>query len=137
MLEDSTARQPLSKKEKRDLDVEIDFLEGLTKRDPQYVEALQLLGDDYTKRDRFHDGLTVDEHLSRLLPEDSMVYYNLACSYSLTDHIDESISALNKAVHLGYDDSQWMDADRDLNNVRTDPRYKRIRRQLEVKFSSH
>ncbi|MBT7910449.1 MAG: hypothetical protein HN607_07935, partial [Verrucomicrobia bacterium] len=59
-------------------------MEGLTKRDPQYVEALQLLGDNYTKRDRFHDGLTVDEHLSQLLPEDSMVYYNLACSYSLT-----------------------------------------------------
>ena len=109
MLEDSTARQPLSNKEKRDLDVEIAFLEGLTKRDPQYVEALQLLGDNYTKRDRFHDGLTVDEHLSRLLPEDSMVYYNLACSYSLTDRIDESITALNKAVHLGYDDSEWME----------------------------
>ena len=29
-----------------------------------------------------------------------------------------------------------MDEDPDLNNVRTDPRYKRIRRQLEVKFSS-
>ena len=42
-----------------------------------------------------------------------------------------------KAVHLGYDDSQWMDTDPDLNNVRTDPRYQRIRRQLEVKFSSH
>ena len=137
MLEDSTARQPLSNKEKQDLDVEIVFLEGLTKRDPQYVEALQLLGDNYTKRDRFHDGLTVDEHLSRLLPEDSMVYYNLACSYSLTDRIDESITALIKAVHLGYDDSQWMDTDPDLNNVRTDPRYQRIRRQLEVKFSSH
>ena len=44
MLEDSTASQPLSNKEKRDLDVEISFLEGLTKRDPKYVEALQLLG---------------------------------------------------------------------------------------------
>ncbi|HJN90280.1 MAG TPA: hypothetical protein QGG93_08095 [Verrucomicrobiota bacterium] len=137
MLEDSTASQPLSNKEKRDLDVEISFLEGLTKRDPKYVEALQLLGDDYTKRDRFHDGLTVDEHLSRLLPEDSMVYYNLACSYSLTDRIDESITALNKAVRLGYNDPQWMDIDPDLSNVRTDPRYKRIRRQLDVKYSSH
>ena len=47
------------------------------------------------------------------------------------------IAALIKAVHLGYDDSQWMDTDPDLNNVRTDPRYQRIRRQLEVKFSSH
>jgi len=136
MLEDSSARQPLSNREKRDLDCEISFLEGLTKRDPQYVEALQLLGDNYTKRNRYQDGLTVDEHLADLLPEDSMVFYNLACSYSLTDRIDESITALNKAVHLGYDDSQWMDIDPDLNNVRTDPRYKGIRRQLEIKLST-
>ena len=66
-----------------------------------------------------------------------MVYYNLACSYSLTDRIDESITALNKAVRLGYNDPQWMDIDPDLSNVRTDPRYKRIRRQLDVKYSSH
>ena len=90
-----------------------------------------MLGDDYTRRDRFHDGLIVDEHLAGLLPEDSMVFYNLACSYSLTDRIDESITALNKAVHLGYEDSQWMDIDPDLTNVRTDPRYKRIRREAE------
>ena len=69
MLEDSSARQSLSNKEKRDLDCEISFLEGLTKRDPQYVEALQLLGDNYTKRNRYQDGLTVDEHLADLLPE--------------------------------------------------------------------
>ncbi|MEC8972844.1 MAG: hypothetical protein VX509_02935 [Verrucomicrobiota bacterium] len=136
MPEHSSARQPLTTKEKRDLDIEIAFLEGLTQRDPKYVEALQLLGDHYTQRDRCRDGLAVDEHLAKLLPDNSMVFYNLACSYSLTDQIDESITALNKAVHLGYKDSQWMDKDPDLNNVRTDPRYKRIRRQLELKFSS-
>ena len=43
--------------------------------------------------------------------------------------------ALNEAVHLGYKDTQWMDDDPDLKNIRTDPRYKRIRRQLELKFS--
>jgi len=100
MPEYSSAKQPLTKKEKRDLDIEISFLEGLTQRDPKYIEALQLLGDSYTQRDRFRDGLAVDEHLAKLLPEDSMVFYNLACSYSLTDRIDESITALNKAALL-------------------------------------
>ena len=136
MPECSSARQPLTNKEKRDLDIEISFLEGLTQRDPEYVEALQLLGDSYTQRDRFRDGLAVDEHLAKLLPEDSMVFYNLACSYSLTEQIDESITALKKAIHLGYKDSQWMDKDPDLNNVRADPRYKRIRHQLDIKLSS-
>lgn len=136
MPELSSDRQPLSAKEKRELDIEIDFLSGLVKRDPAYVEALQLLGDNYTKRGCFNDGLKIDEHLSKLLPDDSMVFYNLACSYSLTDRIDESITALNKAVHLGYEDSKWMDTDPDLNKVRTDPRYKSIRNQLKKKHTA-
>ena len=136
MADLATERQPLSGKEKRELDIEIEFLSGLIERDPEYVEALQLLGDDFTKRGQFNDGLKIDEQLSRLLPEDSMVFYNLACSYSLTDRIDDSITALNKAVHLGYDDSKWMDTDPDLNKVRTDPRYQSIRHQLTKKHTS-
>ena len=136
MADLETENQPLSGKEKLELDIEIEFLSGLIERDPEYVEALQLLGDDFTKRGQFNEGLKIDEQLSRLLPEDSMVFYNLACSYSLTDRIDDSITALNKAVNLGYDDSKWMDTDPDLNKVRTDPRYQSIRHQLTKKHTA-
>ena len=123
-------RSQLSAKENRDLDIEINFLKGLVNRDYEYIEALQLLGDDYTKRGKFRDGLKIDEQLAKLLPEDSMVFYNLACSYSLTNAINESIVALKKAVILGYSDSDWMDRDPDLNNVRSDNRYNSIRQKL-------
>ena len=99
----------LTTKEIRDLDIEISFLQGIVDRDSEYIEALQLLGDDYTKRGKFDDGLKIDEHLAKLLPEDSMIFYNLACSYSLTNRINESLKALNKAVLLGYNDYKWMD----------------------------
>ena len=36
----------LSRQQARDLDIEIGFLEGVVQRDRNYVEALQLLGDD-------------------------------------------------------------------------------------------
>ena len=137
MSEQSSSRQDLSSREKQELDVEISFLEGLAKRDPEYIEALQLLGDDYTKRGRFPEGLAVDEHLSRLLPEDSMVFYNLACSFSLTDRVDDSITALKKAVQLGYDDSKWMDEDPALNKIRSDPRFEQIRHKLNLKRGKH
>ena len=120
----------LTTKEIRDLDIEISFLQGIVDRDSEYIEALQLLGDDYTKRGKFDDGLKIDEHLAKLLPEDSMVFYNLACSYSLTNRINESLKALNKAVLLGYNDSKWMDIDPDLDNVRSDTRYQSIRQKL-------
>lgn len=130
MSDIETFRSQLSAKENRDLDIEINFLKGLVNRDYEYIEALQLLGDDYTKRGKFLDGLKIDEQLAKLLPEDSMVFYNLACSYSLTNAINESIVALNKAVILGYSDSKWMDRDPDLNNVRSDNRYNSIRQKL-------
>ena len=120
----------LTTKEIRDLDIEISFLQGIVDRDSEYIEALQLLGDDYTKRGKFDDGLKIDEHLAKLLPEDSMVFYNLACSYSLTKRINESLKALNKAVLLGYNDSKWMDKDPDLDNVRSDTQYQSIRQKL-------
>ena len=130
MSDIETGRSQLSAKENRDLDIEINFLKGLVNRDYEYIEALQLLGDDYTKRGKFRDGLKIDEQLAKLLPEDSMVFYNLACSYSLTNAINESIVALNKAVILGYSDSEWMDRDPDLNNVKSDNRYNSIRQKL-------
>ena len=43
----------------RALDVQIQFMEGVVRRDPRYVEALQLLGDNYTKRGRYSEGLGV------------------------------------------------------------------------------
>ena len=49
----SAKNKPLTRKETRELDVKISFLEGLVRRDPQYVEALQMLGDHYTQRGKY------------------------------------------------------------------------------------
>ena len=64
----SSARKKSSRANQRDLDTKIEFLEGLLRRDPTYVDALQLLGDHYTQRGRYMDGLKVDERLARLEP---------------------------------------------------------------------
>ena len=53
----SASRKRRSRKDLRDLDVKISFLEGLVKRDQDYVEALQLLGDHYTQRGKFGHSL--------------------------------------------------------------------------------
>src|SRR5262249_57460006 len=83
MPQRTSAKKKLSRKEVRDLDVKIRFMEGVVRRDPRYVEALQILGDHYTQRGRFDHSLKVDKRLSRLEPRNPLVYYNLACSYSL------------------------------------------------------
>jgi tetratricopeptide (TPR) repeat protein len=114
----------------RELDVKIEFMEGVVRRDPNYVDALQLLGDHYTQRGRFDEGLNVDERLASLEPKNPLVFYNLACSYSLTDQFDRAVLALEKALQLGYRDFAWLAKDPDLKKLREQPVYRDIQKKI-------
>jgi tetratricopeptide (TPR) repeat protein len=120
----------LTRKETRDLEVGISFLEGLVRRDPQYVDALQILGDHYTRRGDYAHGLKVDQQLSRLQPRNPLVFYNLACSHSLNGKLDEAAAALVKALRLGYRDFKWLARDPDLRQLRQHPLYRRIESKI-------
>ena len=120
----------LSPQQRRDLDIEIGFLEGVIRRDPQYLEALQVLGDDYTQRGRFDDGLKVDQRLTQIRPDDPMAHYNLACSYSLTAQCERAAAVLDVAIELGYRDFKHMRRDPDLKNLRQHPLYRKIRARV-------
>jgi tetratricopeptide (TPR) repeat protein len=125
------ATKKMSRDEKRELDVEIGFIEGIVRRDPDYLEALQILGDDYTKRGRFLDGLKIDEQLARLRPTDPTVLYNLACSYSLTGETESAFAALHRALAVGYDDFKWLAQDPDLEQLRKHPDYATVRAKIK------
>ncbi len=131
MPQNNSARKRMTRREARELDVKIGFMEGLVRRDPGYVEALQLLGDHYTQRGRFEHGLRVDEQLSRLEPSNPLVFYNLACSYSLTDQVDLAAEALEKALQLGYRDFKWLAKDPDLRTLRKHPVYRAIEDKIQ------
>jgi tetratricopeptide (TPR) repeat protein len=120
----------MSHREAQELDVRISFMEGVIRRDPHYVEALEVLGDDYTNRGLFVAGLKVDEQLSHLRPADPFVQYNLACSYSLTGDFHQAIAALERAIELGYRDLKWMARDPDLAALRGYPGYRQFRARL-------
>jgi tetratricopeptide (TPR) repeat protein len=122
----------LTREQERDLDIEIGFIEGVVRRAPGFVEALQILGDDYTRRGRFADGLKLDEQLARLRPGDALVHYNLACSYSLTQQFAAAAAALNRALDLGYRDFKWLTKDPDLATFRKHALYKRIRARIKA-----
>jgi hypothetical protein len=123
-------RKKLSRDEQKELDVKIGFMEGVVRRDPAFVEALQILGDDYTRRGKYVAGLKIDEQLSQLRPGDPSVLYNLACSYSLTGNFNRAIAALEQALNLGFDDFKWMARDPDLVDLRQHPLYKSIRAKI-------
>ncbi|HUW57957.1 MAG TPA: hypothetical protein VMZ92_15050 [Planctomycetota bacterium] len=118
---------------RRMLDFEIWFYEGVLERCPDYVEVLQTLGNAYTARGYYEKGLWVDRKLAALCPHDAIVFYNLACSYSLIGEIDEAFSALRRSIKLGYHDVQHLNTDPDLRNVRADHRYDQILELIAAK----
>jgi len=134
MLPIREAKPPRGKSAKKeDLEFEIQFFEGISRRDPSLIEALQILGDAYTKTGQWEKGLKIDKRLAKLCPDNPLVFYNLACSYSLMKHLDKAFAALDQAVKLGYNDARWLTKDPDLDNLRRDNRFEKIRTDLSKK----
>ena len=126
MPEKRSLKKTLSPGEEHELDVRINFMEGILRREPACVEALQALGEDYTKRGLYMSGLKVDEQLAQMRPEDALVHYNLACSCSLTGNFNRALASLERSIELGYRDFKWLARDPDLAEVRRHPLYKNI-----------
>jgi len=123
-------RQKSQAPDSRELDVEISFLEGLVRRDPGYVEALHLLGDDYTQRGRIAEGLQVDQRLTQLEPRNPLAFYNLGCSLALAGRLEESAQAVETALDLGYRDFKWLTSDPDLKALRKHPHFERLSEKM-------
>ena len=127
----SAKSKRLSRKEIRELDVKIGFMEGVVKREPGYVEALQILGDHYTQRGKYDQSLKIDQTLSKLEPRNPLVFYNLACSYSLNSELGMAALALDRALKLGYRDFKWLARDPDLRPLRKHPLYSIIEDKIK------
>ena len=125
-MQNGVSPVPKASSENKDLDFQISFYEGILKRDPNMIDVLIPLGDAYTKRGFYDKGLEVDLRLSRLKPEDPLVSYNLACSYSLLGQISSALESLEKALSLGYTDFKFLMADPDMEKVRKDPRFDQL-----------
>jgi len=113
----------MAKKREDDLDFQIRFYEEILKDKPDFIEALIAIGDLYTHRGMIEKGLAVDIRLSRLRPDDDMILYNLACSYSLMRQIDKAFGAMKLALECGYDDLNYLEVDDDLECLRKDQRF--------------
>lgn len=122
-----------NKKQKEDIDFEIKFYEGVLKRLPNFVPVLIVLGDLYTRKGCFEEGLRMDLRLSRLRRDDALVHYNLACSYSLLNRTDEALVSVKRAVELGYADFSYMQRDPDLANLRLDKRFRELFKDIKIR----
>ena len=109
---------------REDLDFEITFFEGIIKRNPYNEDALLYLGNAYTAHDDYAKGLDMDKRIVHMRPNDPIAFYNLACSFSLLEQVDNALKALRRAIDLGYDELDHMMEDPHLENVRRDRRFR-------------
>ncbi len=110
-------------------DFQMKFLAAVCTCDPDNIEVLIRLADLYTKHNLVRESLDIDLKLVQLCPEERVFHYNLACSYSLMGRIDSSLLAFEKALLLGYDNLEQINADRDLDNLKMDNRFKRLMKE--------
>jgi hypothetical protein len=101
------------------LDFDVDFYHAVLERDPDYVDVLRCQGELLSRKGLHDRALVVDRRLAELLPGDPVVQYNLACSLALGGFDVESLAALETAFETGYDDFEHLEADKDLDSLRT------------------
>ena len=123
----------MSKNQNNDIDFEIGFYESILKESPNFIQAMMALADLYTKKGLYREGLNIDESLARLRPDDPVVFYNLACSYSLLNNPSAALKAAKTAVELGYDDFEHLHNDPDLANLLVDPQFQQYLKDVEKK----
>ena len=117
---------PKPSRAKELLEFEIAFYERLLQNHPNFVEALIALGEAYTRQGWYDKGLAIDRQLTQLRATDPVVWYNLACSLSLVNRLDDATEALRQAIALGYDDFLFLSRDPDLATLRRSPQFRRL-----------
>jgi hypothetical protein len=57
-------------------------------------------------------------------------YYNLACLYSLKNNKPAALNNFEAAIKVGYVDYAHANSDKDLDNIREEPRFKTLQQQI-------
>jgi len=109
---------------------EVDFFERILRATPHNVDVLRVLGNHYTALGQYARGLEVDKKLIRLVPDDQVAWYNLACSYALLRDSRLALQSLRRSFELGYDDVDHLHNDSDLDPIRDNPAYEGLLREF-------
>ena len=114
------------------LNFELDFFGKILERDPLFVAALRVHGDNLARAGRHSQALVVDRRLVRLLPDRSIPWYNLGCTYAVLGMTEPAFAAIQRALELGYRHLDHLCRDPDLRPLRHDPRFARLFRRFGV-----
>ena len=98
----------------------------------QRAKAYEYRGTAYMIQKKYNKALEDIKKAARIQPDSPSVYYNLTCLYSLTNDVDLSLDALDKALENGFSDYDTLRGDPDISNVRKSPEFREILEKHKV-----
>jgi tetratricopeptide (TPR) repeat protein len=119
-------------REQSQIDFEIDFLTRVLERDPFFVAGLRAHANNLAAKGLHARCLQIDRRLVRLIPEDAIAWYNLACSYAVLGMVEPAFSALQRSLELGYRSVKRLRRDPDLKALRRDRRFARLLHRYQL-----
>ncbi|MBA7716672.1 hypothetical protein ES703_125747 [subsurface metagenome] len=102
-----------------------DFNRSLEIR-PDNPATLDDRGITYSYLQRYDDALADYNRSLELRPDDPDVFFNLACLFSLWGKTDDALRYLEKAIELDKKNREDAKTDKDFDNIREDPRFKKL-----------
>lgn len=95
-------------------------------------KAYANLGVCYMKMGKTNKALEALSEAVNLDKCDSFALYNLAAIYSVQDKTDLGLDALDKALNCGFNNYDAIRFDKDLNNLRGEPEFRKILEKHKV-----
>jgi tetratricopeptide (TPR) repeat protein len=146
----------LTRSQKKNLNIEIEFFEGLIEKDYQRddVSILRHLAEDYVRKSELDRAIDCLENGAKLIEDSSRnsvfnvadameMYYDLLCCHAASSnwgrdlrHTERAIEVLKKAIQLGFNDHAKLASDRDLEPLRKDPEFNRVYSMMQPQKSS-
>lgn len=93
---------------------------------PSYAVAYANRGVTFMQQRKYNKALDDLKKAVELSPRDKNIHYNLTALYALQGHKDRAFDSLDQALKLGFNQYDVLRSDPDLQNLRTDPEFRRV-----------
>ena len=105
---------------------------SMTRKYPNLGRTWFNLGFAALQAGQNQESINAFKHALDLNYRSSTTMYNIACGYARSNQSDAAIEWLQKARSAGFQLCNYIDNDDDLNNLRSDPRFRQLRKEARA-----
>ena len=99
------------------------FYDAVLRHNPVNLTVLRRLVEAVARQANYERTLELNCRILALDTEDFIAHYNMACAYTMLGDTESGLRSLRRAVQMGYSDRAHLEADADLDLLRSDLRY--------------